>query len=92
MIASPVRFLDPALTEIDVTFGSASDHYHASGCGQYVYKHISFIKRILPYHLCLLAHALNNQSLRYVECKIEFTTSRHTPLYSEFSLIPLHLM
>ena len=46
---------------------SASDHYHASGCGQYVYKRISSIKHILPYHLHLQVHVLNNQSMvRYV--------------------------
>ena len=35
-----------------LTFGStrASDHYYVSGCGQYIYKCISFIKRILPHH------------------------------------------
>ena len=41
----------PALTEIDCA--SASDHYHTSWCSQYVYKRISFIKHILPYHLRL---------------------------------------
>ena len=39
---------DPALAS---TF--ASDLYHESGCGHIVYKRISFIKRILPYHLPL---------------------------------------
>ena len=45
---SLVSFSNPALMEIDVRCSaSASDHYHAGGCGQHVYK------RILPYHLRL---------------------------------------
>ena len=48
---SLVSFPDPTLTEIGSA--STSDYYHASGCGQYVHKRISFIKRILHYHLRL---------------------------------------
>ena len=38
------------------------------------YKHTLFIKRILPCSLPLLAHALNNQSLRY---SISVSEDRH---------------
>ena len=53
---SLVSFPDPALTEIDTMSGSTGDHYHASGCGQYVYKRISFIKCIHMYFLTTYAY------------------------------------